>query len=738
MIFSQKGNATFVALGITSVLLVSAAGAGAIISSTLQESPKVVNSNKAFFAAEGAVESALYDASETGIGYTIEHETAPEEGDPGYFELTTVNNTKAQWETAKMAEVERDRTLTNLIDEAKKTIYLPSRKADTGENNMDAEVKNEFLKANWQQVRFGDKYTLPLYNNTTQKYKRALRKTELNSDECPAGTTCEETKSIFSSTEDLSNMFIDVFIPGVQGVVGEIGGGASENDRYDDYLGKINNVRTGKTSDGTESSSYNNIFGTTGYIEKFFADYPENETIKDGIVNSIKSEFTDTVYNSVLGLTSSSSVSDIEAKEDNIINVYNSMDTSTLDFRTELEEIIADSTDVEISVIEGEPFYDIEKTNITFYGDGCNTPDGAINPIVKNDDGTKGYTHKKDGIKIITINFQSHEDTGYSDNGSSCQIQSIYMISAEIHKNIKQTGEEFSEDGIIHSHPTLPEAAGVSDLEITTFNNELKTKISALINEVKNEYLESTAFLKNGNYSRGVATISSTANIPLFTWAIQAEANNFQLDSKTVENIYIDSVNRCNVEASRRGVVCYGDLTNFSDPEDISMVSGQEGDILIKKKIVADKGLWVRIYNPVGLVGTKTEKGKEISFPATILKYINRSADDLRYVYNDELVDVTGAILQKPVLNFRMGRPQEWTGISGENVKKRDAYIRFGFEYPDGTLTDNTALIENFPVPDDAVRIKATGESGGYTQDIEVSVKPQEVAPMFDYAVFQQ
>lgn len=238
MIFSTKGNASFVSLGITSMLLVAAAGAGTIITSTVQQSPKVVNAGKALFAAEGAIESALYEASDRGSGYIVTHEGAPNPGDPGYIPMEHINKTNSQWETDSRTESSRER---NIHIKNDRILFIPPRQIRVADNESGATADDHkilSLEKNWKAVNFGASYTFDLFVDNAEKYQPlplggAVLGTQDESGTCIArnlaegdvnciatdGMTKDDTKSLFNATAEddfhttIEDVFIDLFIP---------------------------------------------------------------------------------------------------------------------------------------------------------------------------------------------------------------------------------------------------------------------------------------------------------------------------------------------------------------------------------------------------------------------------------------------------------------------------------------------------------------------------------------------
>lgn len=738
MIFSQKGNATFVALGITSVLLVSAAGAGAIISSTLQESPKVVNSSKALFAAEGAVESALYDSSETGLGYTLKHETAPTKGDPGYIEMTGVNKTKAQWETKSMIEEERDRTGENILDEAKRTVYLPPRRAETETTSMDDEVKKEFLKENWQRVKFEKKYGFNLYANTTKKHIKALSDSTVTSGEC-AGGTCEDTKSIFSkgSTEEkLQNMFMDIFIPNVVDVAGAVNNGETNGTLTNDAL-QAYNKEIAAINANIESLqiTLNTTFDT--YISDFQEKFGDNIDTSD--FESIRSDINGYISNlksAIPEFDSSSTIDDVT----HAISTFNTNKENTLG-NIERYDIFGKlnamekklKTEVEIKKDDKGIHYD-NVYPVSIETKNCSSAslegDGLIRKYTVTNDSSEIIMTVSVLIINVNNNFYKYEEDGTCSIGGG-----VYVIKATINKPITEIEKKFSE--ISYYNPVNTSTPIPTDSEKEVFSNNVKESARALINAIYTKFETAANTLKNSeqNTSENTSLSDSIPNTPLFTWGIQAQAENFEINGKTVKYVNINSINDCRKNPGKRGVPCYSDFSNPSSANILINTLKNGTTKIVQKKM--DNGIWLRIYNPQGLINANTNEGATRSFQKSILQYINRQPGDLMDNTDDtNILNFSTVKLLKPVLSFRMGKPQKWKIDEYTNKKRKHAFIRLGFEYATNTINSN--LLQNFPVPDDVVRIKATGEANGYSQNIEVNVQPQEVAPMFDYAVFQQ
>jgi hypothetical protein len=230
---NTNGNAILISLGMTSLLFIVAAGATSVINSSLRQSPKVVNSSKAFFAAEGAVESALYEAAGRGSGYIVNAGT--EAGHAAYIEMDHINRTKSSWATTGRTELntERDRDENH---EYAKTLFIPPRIVD----EYDSGVPKFDLK-NWKPIKFGESITFDLFVDNHGQEPGSDRNVTVGmggvtgytpSDESPCGIGLDHqvigpngicaqyTKSIFGhnynsdgENDKLENIYIDLFLP---------------------------------------------------------------------------------------------------------------------------------------------------------------------------------------------------------------------------------------------------------------------------------------------------------------------------------------------------------------------------------------------------------------------------------------------------------------------------------------------------------------------------------------------
>ncbi|QQS58942.1 hypothetical protein IPN35_05140 [Candidatus Peregrinibacteria bacterium] len=255
LIHDTSGNAILIALAITSFLFIAAAGATQVIQSSLQQSPKLVNSGKAFYAAESAVESALYEASARDSGYEVSAGTTA--GDAAFVPMNRINKTQANW-TARsqlsMEKIQEDFVDSTQDHPYQKVLFIPPRKtknipanddpqygecADLTDNCSDT-YQTYFSLSNWRPIRFGTTASFNLYSDISNKQAplpmggatncnagyvnvngQCMTETLMCSDHStPINGFCpENTKSIFRNqygdpNNSVESFFIDLFIPG--------------------------------------------------------------------------------------------------------------------------------------------------------------------------------------------------------------------------------------------------------------------------------------------------------------------------------------------------------------------------------------------------------------------------------------------------------------------------------------------------------------------------------------------
>ena len=125
-------------------------------------------------------------------------------------------------------------------------------------------------------------------------------------------------------------------------------------------------------------------------------------------------------------------------------------------------------------------------------------------------------------------------------------------------------------------------------------------------------------------------------------------------------------------------------------------------------------------------------KGAEKVYPVPILDFIYK---DIISPDGSETLNTFSLFF--PRLTLQMGKPQEWETYNSGIARISEAYIRIGFRYFDADYAADSTIIQDFPIPSDKTTIQATGSADGYTQKINIEIQPQEIAPMFEYAVFQ-
>lgn len=258
LIQNTSGNAIFIALAVTSFLFIVAAGATRVIQSSLQQSPKVVNAGKAFYAAESAVESALYEASARDSGYEVAAGTTA--GDSAFVPMERINKTEASWSAQSrlgMEKIQEDFNDETQTHPYKRVLFIPPRRtknvATTGDpqytecddlsgNCPYNSTPTYFQLSNWRPMSFGSTAAFNLYSDITQRQAplpvgggitcSSGTIYDGESNECvPEPTWCdtgtapvngfcpEDTRSIFRTStgfphDNLDTFFIDLFIPG--------------------------------------------------------------------------------------------------------------------------------------------------------------------------------------------------------------------------------------------------------------------------------------------------------------------------------------------------------------------------------------------------------------------------------------------------------------------------------------------------------------------------------------------
>ncbi len=191
---------------------------------------------------------------------------------------------------------------------------------------------------------------------------------------------------------------------------------------------------------------------------------------------------------------------------------------------------------------------------------------------------------------------------------------------------------------------------------------------------------------------------------PVLTWSLQAKTDGVSAE----DTLELKAERNCN--DGEAGFMCFKHFNGTSSSSNVS----------IKKQ--DENGAWVRLENPMGIM-----RNEEQIYPINIMEF---SDGNITYGENNFITP-----LYFPRLTIQMGKKREWN-ISLEKKTINDAYIRIGFKFQDGAHSNLSNFTDN-PIPNDNVTIQATGNSGAFEQKINVQIKPQELAPMFEYAVFQ-
>lgn len=216
--------------------------------------------------------------------------------------------------------------------------------------------------------------------------------------------------------------------------------------------------------------------------------------------------------------------------------------------------------------------------------------------------------------------------------------------------------------------------------------------------------------------------VDTSTVAPVMSWRMEGKTYK-DLDVDFPPQLEIFAANRCQKGgvADGEGTICAKYFDSTTIPPDTSYGKS------VSRYQDGDNGTWVRIENPMGIM-----KGKEKVFPASIFDFMRKEITN----------PITENILNNyrlyfPRLTVQMGKAQMWEVFSGADQIISEAYIRIGFRYFEVDFNADNSIIQDFPIPSDKTTIQATGNADGYTQKINVEITPQEIAPMFEYAVFQ-
>ena len=181
-----------------------------MIAESLNTSIKVGNTNRAYYAAEAALETALYENTGRAMGVEIADEA---------LDFSEINTTFAKYTISSGKESARVTGGSDTYD----TVYLPHQQ------NMSV-ASDEIDLENWQKVEFGDTVTYNLYADTDSS-RRCKLAIDGTGDECddnivgdaqhPSnanGISASNIVSVLGSEHTdsdigLEDMFIEMYLP---------------------------------------------------------------------------------------------------------------------------------------------------------------------------------------------------------------------------------------------------------------------------------------------------------------------------------------------------------------------------------------------------------------------------------------------------------------------------------------------------------------------------------------------
>ncbi len=221
LISSRKGNAVIISIAITGFLFVAAAGASKVITNSLRDSTKVVDNSKALYSAESALESALYEASGRGSGYTRDEGT--QAGDPGFVAMNKINSSSGSWSAGSRTEQDR---IANMVEadvpeSYRRTLFIPPRRKET-------KALERFDPENWRRMKMGEtvvynlwvddsNYQVPVTVGGGSHTVNEPQQLSGNEFYGPNGIKNTDTKSIFGdgsgTNSELEDMYIDLYLP---------------------------------------------------------------------------------------------------------------------------------------------------------------------------------------------------------------------------------------------------------------------------------------------------------------------------------------------------------------------------------------------------------------------------------------------------------------------------------------------------------------------------------------------
>lgn len=222
---ASTGNAVMISIAITTFLFLAAAGASKVIMTSLRDSSKVVDTGKAIYSAEGALESALYEAAGRTSGYERTAGTAA--GDDAFVAMNRINSSEGSWDASSGSERARNRTTGDPgNDTDPRILFIPPRQS----------TDDNFNLGDWKKVTMGQPVAFNLYVDTSG-YSQPVplgipagSTAPAANTPPPSGTTdiigpngvpASATKSIFGEGQGtdqgapvpLAEVFIDLFLP---------------------------------------------------------------------------------------------------------------------------------------------------------------------------------------------------------------------------------------------------------------------------------------------------------------------------------------------------------------------------------------------------------------------------------------------------------------------------------------------------------------------------------------------
>ena len=212
---NNHGNIVIIATGIIAFFLMAITGAAHIIIDSLQTSSKIGAANRAYYAAEAGIETALFEKAGHGTGWEVNGSSV---------DLTALNRSQSTWDVAGLDEWERAQNTVGLD-----TLYIPLQKNTDQINALE----------NWVEIDFGLHLPLPLYSdNSISRCETPLGNSSPTIDcigystpnfSSNYGVDAANTTTLLgenltdgapAENNQLINVFVELFLP-VEDVVGD-------------------------------------------------------------------------------------------------------------------------------------------------------------------------------------------------------------------------------------------------------------------------------------------------------------------------------------------------------------------------------------------------------------------------------------------------------------------------------------------------------------------------------------